>query len=138
MGPSTSGLQQLGVKRKCLDSSSKTDEEDRILRRMSIKKEPSEEYVLPDIPTDAVIETDPSSVPDSNMDTVINTEHYSVPDSPMDAVIKIEPSSVPETSEEPIPEELSMELQTDPSAEGRLAIPQECSTESTAQVTSEE
>ncbi|GBN62264.1 hypothetical protein AVEN_136481-1 [Araneus ventricosus] len=43
-----------------------------------------------------------------------------------------------ETSEEPIYEELSMELQTDPSAEGRLTIPQECSTESTAQVTSEE
>ncbi|GBN62261.1 hypothetical protein AVEN_136479-1 [Araneus ventricosus] len=71
---------------------------------------------------DAVIKTEPYTVPDSNMDAVIKTESSSVPDSPMDAVIKTEPSSVPETSEEPIPEELSMELQTDPSAEGRLAI----------------
>ncbi|GBM29175.1 hypothetical protein AVEN_27792-1 [Araneus ventricosus] len=79
---------------------------------MLIKKEPSEEYVLPDSP----------------MDSVNKTELSSVPDLPVVAVIKTEPSSVPETSEEPTavePAIISDEPPTEPIAEGRPATSEE-------------
>ncbi|GBM65449.1 hypothetical protein AVEN_71126-1 [Araneus ventricosus] len=84
MGPSTSGLQQSGVKRK-------RSEDDNILRRLLFQKQPSEEYILPDLPVDAVINTEPSS--DSPVDVAIKTEPSSVSEIPMYIIIKTEPSS---------------------------------------------